>query len=247
LTALLGDPPIRVILLDIEGTTTGVEFVYQVLFPYARNHLRKFVYQQPEAIASEIEALRNEHRIDTQQGLDPPSGADGPGDSTLPSMVAYVEWLMDRDRKSPALKSLQGKIWQQGYRNGELHSHVYPDVPVAFARWSSQQRDICIFSSGSILAQKLLFAHTTAGDLTPFIREYFDTSTGAKTAEQSYRQITTALKVPSSEVLFLSDTLKELDAADLAGVQTAWCIRSARHQPEDSNHPVTRTFDEIFP
>jgi enolase-phosphatase E1 len=244
LSALLNDASIQVILLDIEGTTTPVEFVYQALFPYARNQLRRFVHQQ-ETIAPEVEVLRKEHTMDLQQGLDPPAWADGP-DSLLPSMIAYVEWLMDRDRKSPALKSLQGKIWQEGYLSGELRGQVYSDVPLAFARWSRQGRDICIFSSGSVLAQKLLFAHTTAGDLTPFIRDYFDTSTGAKTAEQSYQRIATALKVPASEIVFLSDTRGELDAAQLAGMQTAWCIRSVQHQPESSNHPVIRTFDEIL-
>jgi enolase-phosphatase E1 len=245
LSALLNDASIQVILLDIEGTTTPVEFVYQVLFPYARNQLRRFVHQQPQTIASDIKSLRKEHTIDLQQGLNPPAWDDGP-DSLLPSMIAYVEWLMDRDRKSPALKSLQGKIWQEGYLSGELRGQVYSDVPVAFERWSRQGRDICIFSSGSVLAQKLLFAHTTAGDLTPFIRDYFDTSTGAKTAEQSYRRIAAALKVPASEIVFLSDTRGELDSAQLAGMQTACCIRSAQHQRESSNHPVIRTFDEIL-
>jgi enolase-phosphatase E1 len=245
LSAFLDDAPIQVILLDIEGTTTPVEFVYQVLFPYARNQLRRFVHQQPQTIASDIESLRKEHTIDLQQGLDPPTWADGP-DFLLPSMIAYVEWLMDRDRKSPGPKSLQGKIWQEGYLSGELKGQVYPDVPVAFERWSRQRRDICIFSSGSVLAQKLLFGHTTAGDLTPFIRDYFDTSTGAKTAEQSYRRIAEDLKVPTPEIMFLSDTRGELDAARLAGMQTAWCIRSVQHQPESSNHPVIRTFDEIL-
>jgi enolase-phosphatase E1 len=245
LTVFLRDPPIRVILLDIEGTTTPVEFVYQVLFPYARNQLRKFVHQQSETIVPEVEALHKEHALDVQQGLNPPAWADGT-DSPLPSMITYVEWLMDRDRKSPTLKSLQGKIWQEGYLNGELKGKVYADVPVAFERWSRQGRDICIFSSGSVLAQKLLFAHTTEGDLMPFIRDYFDTSTGAKTAEQSYRRIAAALKAPASEIVFLSDTVGELDAAKLAGVETAWCIRSAQHQPESPNHPVIRTFDEIF-
>ena len=244
MAAIVGDRPIRVILLDIEGTTTPVEFVYEVLFPYARTHLREFVQQQHETLALEIRELRNEHGMDRQRGLDPPAWVDGSSDSSLPSVIAYVEWLMDRDRKSTALKSLQGKIWEEGYRSGELRSQVYPDVPVAFARWSRQQRDICIFSSGSILAQRLLFAHTFAGDLTCFIRDYFDTTVGAKTLEESYRGIASALQVPTSGMVFVSDTIKELEAAQFAGMKTFLCVRSARGELA-AGQPIVHTFDEI--
>jgi enolase-phosphatase E1 len=247
LTVLADDESIRLILLDIEGTTTPVEFVYQVLFPYARNHLREFVQQPPEPINREIEELRKEHAADSQSGLEPPAWDDSPTGPTLSSLISYIEWLMSRDRKSTPLKSLQGKIWEAGYRSGELRSQVYPDVPVAFTRWSQHQKDICIFSSGSRLAQKLLFAHTSMGDLTGFIREYFDTTVGAKTVEQSYRQIATTLQLPGSRIMFVSDTLKELRAAQAVGMKPVLCLRSPGPGAETSGHAIVHTFDDILP
>jgi enolase-phosphatase E1 len=158
-----------------------------------------------------------------------------------------VHALMDRDSKSTALKSLQGKIWDEGYRAGELHGEVYPDVPPALARWRRQSRDIAIFSSGSVQAQKLLFAHTTAGDLTSLIRAYFDTTTGPKTDAQSYRNIATALERSPPDVLFLSDARAELDAAQQAGMRTALCVRSLQNAAPGGPHPAIHTFDEVIP
>ncbi len=247
MTAPFGDTGIRSILLDIEGTTTPLDFVSKVLFPYARDHVALFIRQNstnPE-VRADIAGLREEHTSDVSQELPPPIWREDEPGALLESVVAYVYWLMDRDRKSTALKSLQGKIWEAGYRAGELRSQVYTDVPPAFARWHRQKKDISIFSSGSVLAQKLLFAHTTAGDLTEFIRCYFDTSAGTKIEADSYRRIASALGWPVSEILFVSDVIAELDAAQLAGVQTALCVRRA-----DSGvaaHPVVHTFDEIFP
>lgn len=233
----------KTVLLDIEGTTTPIEFVYQVLFPYARRQVVDFLRQHQQApdVRANVEALRKEHALDLRQGSGPP---DWP-DNLVESAVAYVHWLMDRDRKSTALKSLQGKIWEQGYRTGELHSEVYPDVPRAFSRWHSQKKDICIFSSGSVLAQKLLFAHTTAGDLTHFIEEYFDTTTGKKIEAESYGRISTALGLPPREILFVSDTVAELDAANLAGMKTILCVRPGRERPPTSSHPTIETFDQL--
>lgn len=268
----------RLILLDIEGTTTPIDFVYKVLFPYARHHVNEFLLRHHHSadVRAAIEGLRKEHAADAEQGLNPPlwpvaAPSEHPGlprsrsrgqaptaateqdnsqNSTLgpiESVVAYVHWLMDRDRKSTALKSLQGKIWEAGYQSRELRGEVYADVPPAFSRWRSQGKDICIFSSGSVLAQKLLFAHTSAGDLTRFIREYFDTTTGAKTEPNSYRRVATALRLPPAEILFVSDVLAELDAAKVAGMETALCVRPGRHEPDSSTHPVIHTLDEVFP
>ena len=132
-----------------------------------------------------------ENAEDAARGLNPPSIGGG----TAEELSAYVHWLMDQDRKATPLKSLQGKIWQAGYRAGELHSQVFEDVPPAFKRWSEQGKEICIYSSGSILAQKLLFANTEEGDLTPFISGYFDTNTGPKSEAESYRRIGDALSL----------------------------------------------------
>lgn len=174
-------------------------------------------------------------------------GAEAPQQPGLPpwSVAEYVHWLMDRDRKSTGLKSLQGRIWAAGYRAGDLLGQVYPDVPPAFARWRGQGRDIAIFSSGSVQAQRNLFANTTAGDLTPFIRGYFDTTTGPKTAAQSYQRIAAALERSPSEILFLSDVSAELDAARLAGMRTALCVRTGEVPGSPGEHSIVRTFDEV--
>jgi enolase-phosphatase E1 len=248
-TFTIGDAGIRALLLDIEGTTTSVDFVYQTLFPHARRHLREYVesHYGEAALAADFEKLRQEHAADahTSPGF-PPWREDSRG-SQIESVAAYVSWLMDQDRKSTGLKSLQGKIWEQGYRSGELKSHLYPDVLPAFERWRRHGKAIAIFSSGSVLAQKLLFAHTCSGDLSRFIGKYFDTTTGAKTDAASYHRIAETLALAPAAVLFLSDTAAELDAARSAGMHTALCVRPGRPQPDASEHPALLTFDELFP
>src|SRR5262249_36184556 len=156
----------------------------------------------------------------------------------LNSAVVYLHWLIDIDRKSTPLKSLQGLIWQAGYASGELRSEIFDDVPPAFARWREQGTAIGIFSSGSVLAQKLLFAHTRAGDLTPFMQAYFDTNTGAKKEAESYRRIAAELRRPPREILFLSDVTAELDAAQTAEMQTALSVRPGNAAQPASKHPV---------
>lgn len=233
-------------LLDIEGTTTPIAFVHQVLFPYARARVREFLERHaadPE-VHADLALLRSEHAVDALERPAPP-----PWREDIAATVAYVHWLIDRDRKSTGLKSLQGKIWEAGYRSGELRGQVFPDVPPALARWRRAERDIAIFSSGSIQAQRLLFSCSTAGDLTPFIRAYFDTTTGPKTEAQSYDRVAAALARSASEVLFLSDTIAELYAAQRAGMRTALCVRSLQTAAPapPGGHPVIRTFDEVLP
>ena len=152
---------------------------------------------------------------------------------------------MDRDRKSTALKSIQGKVWEEGYRAGDLKGEVYPDVPPALEGWRRQGIDIAIFSSGSVQAQRSLFTNTVAGDLTRFIRGYFDTTAGPKTAPQSYAQIAAALERSPSEVLFVSDIGAELDAARAAGMRTALCVRTPGSGSSAGAHSVIRAFDEL--
>ena len=161
------------------------------------------------------------------------------------AVAAQVHWLMDQDKKSTGLKSLQGKIWEEGYRTGELRGEVYPDVPPALERWRRQEIDIAIFSSGSVQAQRSLFASTAAGDLTRFIRAYFDTTTGPKTAPDSYTRIAAALERSPSEVLFLSDVGAELDAARTAGMRTALCVRAPGPAPSTGAHPVVHALDQL--
>ncbi len=152
---------------------------------------------------------------------------------------------MDRDRKSTGLKSLQGRIWEEGYRAGDLKGEVYPVVPPALERWCRQGIDIAIFSSGSVEAQRSLFTNTTAGDLTRLIRAYFDTTTGPKTAPHSYARIAAALERSPSEVLFLSDVGAELDAALSAGMRTALCVRTLGSAPATGAHRVVHALDQL--
>ena len=233
------------LLLDIEGTTTPIDFVYETLFPYARAHARDYLTANLQSAQADIRALLEENAEDSRQRLGSPFLEGPPGQVSIDSVVAYIHWLMDHDRKSTPLKSVQGKIWEQGYRSGELRSQVFEDVPRAFKRWHQQERMILIYSSGSVLAQKLLFAHTEAGDLTPLISDFFDTNVGAKKDAESYRRIADAHKLRPSEIIFLSDVAAELDAAAAAGLQTLLCMRPGNPQTAVSSHALIRNFDEI--
>ena len=238
---------VRVVLLDIEGTTTPIDFVYKTLFPYASLHVESFLATrsaEPE-IRTIVQDLKAERANDAAAGLAPPAwSADSK--EKLRDSVAYVHWLMARDSKSSPLKTLQGKIWQQGFESGELHGEVYPDVPPAFTRWRCRQgREIAIYSSGSILAQKLLFGSVPAGDLTRDIRDFFDTAIGVKTAAASYTKIAAAIQKSPREFLFLSDAEKEVEAAQSAGMFAALCHRDATAATRSPD--TIASFDEILP
>lgn len=245
----LDETPVRALLLDIEGTTTPIDFVSRTLFPYARQRLEGFLLRHATepGVREDIDGLRKQHQVDAAEKPEPPPWVEDSPVAQLSSAITYAHWLMDRDSKCTALKSLQGKIWQEGYEKGELRGEVFPDVPVAFDRWSRQGRRICIFSSGSVLAQKLLFSTTTAGDLTRFIDAYFDTTTGAKSDAQSYLRIAGTLALAPREILFISDVVKELDAARRAGMQTALCMRTEPSEEPQRKHRVIHSFDEVFP
>ena len=262
MTVSLSAAHTRAIVLDIEGTTTPIDFVYQVLFPFARAHVASFLQREWNSAACRetVALLMAEQAIDTEflragvfdaQNMrrDGVRGVrlqpDLARDLTPASVVDYVYWLMDRDRKSRGLKALQGLVWQDGYRSGELHGQVYPDVPPALARWHSRGLGTYIYSSGSVLAQQLIFGSIGAGDLTKYLRGYFDTEIGPKTSADSYRRIAEGVGVPPSEMLFVSDVPAELDAARAADMRTALCVRSDAEVPAIA-HPVIRTFDDII-
>jgi enolase-phosphatase E1 len=235
--------PYEIALLDIEGTTTPVAFVYDVLFPYARKKMADFLSRNLASaeVRADLARLREEREADFRQGLNPPPCNNDD------SAMSYLLWLMDRDRKSTPLKSLQGKVWEEGYRTGELKSRVFADVPRAFARWRGQSKKIYIFSSGSVLAQQLLFAHTEAGDLTEFISGYFDTNLGPKSDAESYRRIADAVKMGPPKIVFVSDVTKELAAAREAGMQAVLAIRPGNHaQPDHAYYSVVTTFDDLI-
>jgi len=243
------DPQITTLLLDIEGTTTPIDFVYKTLFPYARAHMHEFIERDLSKgrLSQDVEGLVQEHAADITASNNPPPISTDPQNHAR-SLVEYVYWLMDRDRKSSPLKSIQGKIWEAGYNHGELKGDVFPDVPVAFGRWVGQRREICIYSSGSVLAQKLLFANTQGGDLTGHISAYFDTNVGAKKDPASYSRIAQELRRIPQEILFLSDTAAELAAASQAGLGAILCSRPGNHpQSEIGEYIVVDTFDGIFP
>lgn len=218
----------RGILLDVEGTTTPIAFVYDVLFPYARDRLAAYVR------TAELDDVRTEYERDRAAGHHPPGS---PSD-----LLPYLYWLMDADRKSTALKRIQGEIWREGFQQGELHGEVFDDVVPALQRWHEAGIDVRIFSSGSVLAQRLLFSTTRSGDLTQYLQGFFDTTTGAKNEPESYGRIADAYGLPPSEIRFLSDVTRELDAARAAGMQTSLCVRPGNPVQPVHTHPVITTF-----
>jgi enolase-phosphatase E1 len=250
LRKVTGVPPIdlarvQVILLDIEGTTTPVGFVYRTLFPYARHNLRAFLRENANdlKVREAVAALRSHHDGEFRAGKLPPPWIADSDESAVASAAEYGLWLMDQDSKIGPLKFLQGLIWQKAYQAGRLKGQVYADVPVAFKRWTQQGKKIAIYSSGSELAQKLLFGATEHGDLTHHITAFFDTRVGAKADVASYRQIAAILGVPEDRFLFLSDTIAELNAARSADMSTALVVREGTSEGPSQGQPVIHDFD----
>jgi enolase-phosphatase E1 len=221
---------IRALLTDIEGTTSSIRFVYDVLFPYARARLSGFVREhgaEPE-VRRVLDAVRAEA---------------GPGLSDAQAVQILLRW-MDEDRKATPLKTLQGMIWEAGFTGGDFTGHVYPDASTWLRQWHARGLRLCVYSSGSAHAQRLLFGHSDAGDLTPLFSGYFDTTTGPKREVESYRRIAQAIGVGPQEVLFLSDTEQELDAARAAGMHTCRLLRDAL-PGAPAAHPLARSFDDV--
>lgn len=221
---------INAIVTDIEGTTSSIEFVHKSLFPYARAHLRGFLREQAG------DPL-------VQQLIDDVEAVVG-WDLSLDEAAGVLEQWIDEDRKATPLKTLQGMIWKVGYQAGELKGHVYADTPEFLRRWHAQGLQLYVYSSGSVEAQKLIFGHSDAGDLTPLFSGYFDTQVGGKREPGSYRAILERIGLPGTEVLFLSDIGEELDAARAAGMQTCQLIRDSIAKPAAS-HPQARDFSEV--
>jgi enolase-phosphatase E1 len=238
LTIRLAGRGIRVVLLDIEGTTTPIAFVHDVLFPFARTRLTEYLAAHAES--AEMDEVRRllarEYAEDLARGASPPDGAFDSHDAIVP----YITWLMDRDRKSPGLKLLQGQIWEEGYRAGLLRGQVYADVPSAIRRWRGEALRVAIYSSGSELAQRRLFESTEHGDLTRLLCGFFDTSVGPKIAADSYVRIAEALDVSPEAIVFVSDVTAELTAARQAGLQVVLSVR-----PGNAPQPDADTFDRI--
>ncbi len=240
-------PVVTHLLLDIEGTTSSVDFVYKTLFPFAAERVEKFLQEHAgdSEVAAVIEELRREHAVDAVKhpALGPWLRANK--DEEIASAAKYVRHLIALDRKLTPLKTMQGMVWEEGFRGGELKGHVYEDVPRALAKWKSEGKRIAIFSSGSVLAQKLLFGHSIAGDLTEYIDDYFDTTTGSKRETASYVAIAKSLGTAPNEVLFFSDVTAELDAARSAGMNTRLVVRPGAARPIDAPHANVGSFDDV--
>jgi enolase-phosphatase E1 len=248
MTFSLADTRVRAILLDIEGTTTPISFVYEVLFPFARDNVKDYLEKHFDnaELQHDLKLLISEHKADSLQDPSAPDWISRTRAEEIESLVAYVHWLMDRDRKSTGLKSLQGRIWEQGYRDRILLAEVFADVPPALQRWHEAGMKLAIFSSGSVLAQKLLFAHTDKGDLTNFIDYYYDTTKGPKNRPESYRAIAAALGVEAPEALFISDVTSELKPAQEAGMRTLLCLRPGNHpQSDEDKYQAIHSLEEV--
>jgi enolase-phosphatase E1 len=209
---------VKAILTDIEGTTSSIAFVAEVLFPYARARLADYVAAHPTETAPILAEV----------------AAAEPGDP----VATLLRWI-DEDRKATPLKALQGMIWADGYASGAFTGHVYPDAVAGLRRWHAGGIALYVFSSGSVPAQKLLFGHSEAGDLTPLFAGYFDTTTGHKREASSYARIAAAIGLPPGDVLFLSDTPEEIAAARSAGMNARLIDRSG-----DGGDIIT--FDDLF-
>ena len=212
----------RAILTDIEGTTSSISFVKDVLFPYARRALPGFVKAHGDEPA-------------VRKWLDAVAAENG-GVCRDEMIVEVLQGWIDQDRKHTALKALQGMIWANGYGNADFTAHVYPDAVPALRAWHADDLSLHVYSSGSVPAQRLFFGHSDAGDLTGLFSSWFDTEVGGKREAESYRRIAAAIGHPAGEILFLSDVVEELDAAREAGLDTVLVDRI-------EDYPQPRTGD----
>src|SRR3989344_4843748 len=204
----------KAIVTDIEGTTSSLSFVKDVLFPYSQKHMAEFVriHAQDPAVRRELDEVRR---------------LSGKNLSEAEVIEQLIRWIQE-DKKITPLKSLQGMIWEDGYKKGDFKGHMYEDAVRHLRKWKQAGIRLYVFSSGSVQAQKLLFAHTEYGDLTPLFSSYFDTHIGNKREADSYRKIAESIATTPEDILFLSDIKEELDAARAAGTRTIWLARDWR-------------------
>jgi len=221
---------IKAIVTDIEGTTSSISFVHDVLFPYAREHMNDFVHLNENN--PEVMSHINDVRRECEKDLD----IDG-------VINQLIKWI-DEDKKVTPLKAIQGLIWETGYRQGDFHGHLYPDAFENLMKWHEQGIDLYVYSSGSVYAQKLLFGHTEYGDLNNLFKDNFDTRIGGKMESVSYTEIVRQTGRPADQILFLSDVEAELDAARDAGLKTSWLVRNKTPDP-NASHTQVDSFDKI--
>ena len=220
----------RAIVTDIEGTTSSIAFVHEVMFPFSRARLADFVASHGAEVAPILARIR--------------AMPEGVGADDAACVALLLEWH-DADRKIEPLKTLQGMIWADGFASGALRGHIYPDAAEGLKRWHRAGIALYIYSSGSVAAQKLLFGHSDFGDLTPLFSGHFDTAIGGKKEAASYRAIAARLGLPAGDILFLSDVAEELEAAAEAGFAVMLLMREG-DLPE-SRFPASRDFTIILP
>ncbi|OGH00507.1 MAG: 2,3-diketo-5-methylthio-1-phosphopentane phosphatase [Candidatus Lambdaproteobacteria bacterium RIFOXYD1_FULL_56_27] len=224
------------VLMDIEGTTSSLTFVHQVLFPYSLERMGAFL--AAKGTEPQVSGLLEQLKAEVWPGQETQKNL-----TDLEKLLA--EWAK-ADKKHPVLKALQGLVWEEGYKQGHLKGHVYPEVPGVLEGWKKEGLQLGIYSSGSVLAQKLLFGHSLAGDLTPLLSHHFDTAVGGKREVTSYQKIIEEIGFPAPQVLFLSDTKEELAAAQKAGFQVTQLFRTSPAQPEGP-WPGVQEFGQISP
>jgi enolase-phosphatase E1 len=206
---------VRYILTDIEGTTTSVKFVYEVLFPYFRKHIGEL---REMTVDPDVQKA-------FRQTVELAATLENKKLNTVDDIINTLYRWSEEDRKITPLKAVQGILWQKGYENGEIKGHVYPEVAECLKNWHEAGLQIGVFSSGSVAAQKLIFGYSESGDLTRFFSHYFDTTTGSKREKDTYPKIAEIIGIESGEILFLSDIVEELEAAAAAGFQTVQLVR----------------------
>lgn len=239
----------RAIVFDIEGTTTPISFVYDVLFPYARQNMRTFIDENiGDATLQAIHQMLHDELADEsgKATAEERLPRDASPREQARALAERALELMNEDRKSTGLKQLQGLIWERGYAAGRLEGVVFDDVPNAFAELQAAGLPLYIYSSGSVAAQRLIFGHSNAGDLTAYLSGYFDTTTGPKKEAQSYREIAASIDVAAADILFCTDNPDEARAAEAAGWQTRLVCRPGN--PKVATEPFTaiERFDESF-
>ncbi len=238
---------VRGILLDIEGTTSSIDFVYEVMFPYARSNFSSFLedHFESESVQSTLPLLAADLGFDSPQALYADCCEQGKSVSPPVAVHQALMGLMDDDVKSTGLKKLQGLVWESGFRNGEMVAHLYPDVAPAIAAWRAEGLDLRIYSSGSIYAQKLFFGHSVAGNLLPQFSGHYDTTIGHKQDPNSYQKIADDW-MPAESVLFISDVAQEIDAAADAGMKVLLSDRPGNKPVDNSeNYIVIKSFKEV--
>lgn len=230
---------IQAIITDIEGTTSSISFVKDILFPYAQKNLASFIEQHQDntEVRIQLSAVAETCNI--------------PAQNTNQIIQQLLNWIKD-DVKATPLKNLQGMIWKEGYQNGDYKAHMYSDAVDLLKEWNKKELPLYVYSSGSVLAQKLFFSHSSAGDILPLFTGHFDTNIGAKQETLSYLNIQNALGIDAANLLFLSDISQELDAAKQAGFQTCHVIRDEPTTKQNTmscdsapTHPKVHSFQQI--